>query len=178
MITLMLPDLQEKCHKEIFDVIGSDGIPSYAVRQQMPFVEAMLLEVQRFFSIVPISGPRRVLNTCKLGNYTLPRNTTVLIGLQSVHMDGEFWSEPEKFKPERFLDENMKTKNIDRLLSFGAGRRKCLGDQLARHAIFTYYCGILQKFKLKTSEKDLPSLNLAPGITLSPRPYKIIFEKR
>lgn len=178
MITLMRPDLQAKCQQEIQNVLGVDGNPEYADRSKMPFIEAMLLEVQRFFHIVPISGPRRVLKTCELDGYTIPKNTTILIGLRTVHMDTEFWKDPEEFRPERFLDENMKIKSVERFVPFGAGRRKCLGDQLAKACIFTFYVGILQKFNLKAYQKDFPSMDLLPGITLSPKPYKVIFEKR
>lgn len=179
MITLMRPDLQKRCHEEIQNVLGSEGVMAYADRSKMPFVEAMLLEVQRFFHIVPLSGPRRVLRECSLGGYTIPKDTTVLIGLRSVHMDDKFWKDPESFRPERFLDESFSKVNIsDRLIPFGAGRRKCLGDSLAKQSIFTFYVGILQKFQLIPDEKEQPSLDLLPGITLSPRPYKIYFQKR
>lgn len=178
MITLMRPDLQAKCQQEIQNVLGFDGNPEYADRSKMPFIEAMLLEVQRFFHIVPISGPRRVLKTCDLDGYTIPKNTTILIGLRTVHMDTEFWKDPEVFRPERFLDANMKIKSVERFVPFGAGRRKCLGDQLAKACIFTFYVGILQKFNLKAYQNEYPSMELLPGITLSPKPYKVIFEKR
>lgn len=159
-------------------MLGTDGVPTYADRSQLPFVEAFLLEVHRFFHIIPIAGPRRVLRTCELGGFTIPENTTVLISLRSVHMDAYFWKDPQEFRPERFLDENMKIKNLERLLSFGSGRRKCLGDALAKACIYTFYVGVLQKFILKPSGKELPSLDLLPGIILSPKPYKLVFEKR
>lgn len=177
MITMMRPDLQEKCQKEIHAVLGADGSPNYAERSKLPFVEAMLLEVQRYFHIVAISGPRRALKTCELDGFTIPKNTTILIGLRSVNMDVDFWKDPEVFRPERFLDENSEVKNIERFTPFGAGRRRCLGDQLARACMFTFYAGILQKYKLKPSA-ELASLDLLPGITLSPKPYSIVFEKR
>ena len=178
MITLIRADLQTNIFKEIHSVLGSDGNPNYADRAKMPFVEAFLLEVQRFFHIVPISGPRRVMKKCELGGFTIPKNTTVLIGLRSVLMDPEFWKDPHEFKPERFLDENMNIRNVERLYSFGSGRRKCLGDMLAKACIFTFFVGILQKFELKLSGEEIPSLELLPGITLSPKPYKVIFAKR
>lgn len=93
-------------------------------------------------------------------------------------MDTDFWKDPEVFRPERFLDEDRKIKNTERLLNFGAGRRKCLGDQLAKACIFTFFVGILQKFKLEAFGPEAPSLDLLPGITLSPKPYKVIFQKR
>lgn len=80
--------------------------------------------------------------------------------------------------PERFLDKNLHITNVERLLPFGAGRRKCLGDQLAKACIYTFYVGILKSFKLKAVDSEYPSLDLLPGITLSPRPYKIEFERR
>lgn len=178
MITLIRPDLQEKCYQEIYNVLGAGGSPNYADRAKLPFVEALLFEVQRFFHIVPIAGPRRVLKTCEFAGYTIPKNTTVLIDLRSVHMDTDFWKDPDVFRPERFLDDNNQAKSNERLLPFGAGRRKCLGDQLARACIFSFYVGILQAFHLKTVEEELPSLKLLPGITLSPKPYKVIFERR
>lgn len=178
MMALLRPDLQDKLYKEVLSVLGSDGTPNYCDRGRMPYVEAFLFEIQRFFHIVPISGPRRVLRTCDLGGYTIPKGTTVLIGLRSIHMDTEFWKDPFEFRPERFLDENMRIKNLERLLSFGSGRRKCLGDALAKACIFTFFVGILQKFKLKLHDAQQPSLDLLPGITLSPKPYKVVFEKR
>lgn len=178
MITAMRPDLQEKIHEEIRQVLGNDGLPNYADRAKLPFSEAMLLEVQRYFHIVPISGPRRALKTCDLGGYTIPKDTTILIGLRSVNMDSEFWEDPDVFRPERFLEETKKAKNIERLTVFGAGRRKCLGDQLAKACIFTFYTGIIQAFRLRSFEDALPSLDLLPGIILSPKPYKIVFQKR
>lgn len=179
MITMMRPDLQEKCHKEIDESFSADEELNYAQRARLPFVEALLLEVQRFFHIVPISGPRRVLKTCQLAGYTIPQNTTVFIGLKSVHMDADFWIDPDVFNPSRFLDEDTKAKNLERLLPFGSGKRKCLGDQLAKACIFTFFVGILRKFRLTSVGcDDAPSLDLLPGITLSPKPYKVFFEKR
>lgn len=178
MMTTIRPELQEKCFKEIYEALGADGVPSYIDRAKMPFVEAMLLEVQRFFHIAPISGPRRVTKTCELNGHTIPKNTTVLIGLRSVHMDIEYWKDPDVFRPERFLDDDLKVRGNERLIPFGAGRRKCLGDQLAKACIFTFFVGILQAFHLKLDATALPSLKLLPGITLSPKPYKIFFERR
>lgn len=177
MVAMMRPDLQEKCQKEIYEVLGTDGIPNYSDHTKLPYVEAMLLEIQRFFHIVPITGPRRALKECELDGYTIPKHATIYIGLRSVHMDKEFWKDPEVFRPERFLDKNSEVKNIDRFTPFGAGHRRCLGDQLARAALFTFFVGILQKFKLKPSDK-LASMECLPGITMSAKPYGIIFERR
>lgn len=61
----------------------------------------------------------------------------------------------------------MEIANLERMVHFGSGRRKCLGDQLARACIYSFYVGILQSFKLIAVEAEYPSLKLLPGITQS-----------
>lgn len=178
MMMVVKPEIQRSIHREI-DANLTGSTINFTERHKIPYVEAVLLEVQRFFHIVPLSGPRRTLNDTSLGGYYIPKNTTVLMSLHSVHMDKEFWKDPEEFRPERFLDENMKISNTERLMPFGQGKRRCLGDSLARNAIFTFFVGILQKFTLTLPPNtSIPSTTLLPGITLSPKPYKVIFTRR
>lgn len=176
MMMTLRPDLKEKCLNEIS--MQSSDLPCYSEKSNFPYVQAFLLEVQRFFHIVPVSGPRRVLKPCELAGYQIPRNTTVLIGLQSVHMDEEYWKNPGDFCPERFLDAASNCVNSERILSFGAGRRKCLGDQLAKSCIFSIFVNILKHFELEPDPQFPASPELQPGITLSPKKYKIKFKKR
>lgn len=87
----------------------------------MPYVEAVLLESQRLLQVVPICGPRRVLKNTVLDGYSVPKNTTVLIHLHSVHRDPNIWTDPEEFKPERFLKEGGKLTSSEKVLPFGLG---------------------------------------------------------
>lgn len=178
MMMVLRKDIQEKIYKEIINVIGKDR-PSIIYRQKMPYTEAVLLEVQRFFHIVPVSGPRRALRNTTLGKYRIPKNTTILMGLRTVHMDDEYWKNPNEFHPERFLDNDMNVRKMDHFMPFGQGRRRCLGDMLARACMFTFLVGIIQKFEIHSVQGDKqPSTKLLPGITLSPKPYHISFIKR
>lgn len=181
MMMTLRPDLKKKCLNEISNNASEDELDCYSEKLKFPYIRAFLLEVQRYFHIVPVSGPRRVLKQCELAGYQIPLNTTVLIGLQSVHMDKNYWRNPEEFCPERFLDEsttNYSIKNFERILTFGGGRRKCLGDQLAKSCIFSFFVNILKHFELEPDLKFPASLELQPGITLSPQQYKIKFMKR
>ncbi|KAG5668813.1 hypothetical protein PVAND_016737 [Polypedilum vanderplanki] len=179
MSMLIYPEIQMKVQKEIDEILNEDSeMLKYFDKKKMPFTEAVLLEVQRFYSIVPISGPRRILKPTTLAGYNLPKDTTVLIGLETIHKDENHWKDPQNFRPERFLDEKNNICNTERLFPFGAGKRRCLGDQLAKSCLFTFFVEILKEFSLEKCESDLPSNDLLPGMLLSPKPYKILFRKR
>lgn len=51
----------------------------------------------------------------------LLQNTTVLFSIYSVHMDKNYWGDPEKFRPERFLDANGNFINDEKIITFGLG---------------------------------------------------------
>jgi cytochrome P450 len=50
----------------------------------------------------------------------------------SAMKDEESWSEPEKFDPERFLDENRRLRNVNHpaMMPFSVGKRACTGKNL------------------------------------------------
>lgn len=179
MLMVIYPDIQDRVQRDIDTVLGEAQLPSLNDKSQLSYIEAVLLEIQRFFHITPITGPRRVLKETTLAGYIIPKDTTVLIGLESVLMDKRYWGDPEKFRPERFLDDSSRITNTERFMAFGQGRRRCLGEQLARACLFTFFVGILQKFRLELPENGTkPTMEMLPGIVFSPKPYKIVFKAR
>ena len=48
------PDLQRRIRNEINAVCGGTRLPKYSDRESMPFTEAVILEVQRLHTIVPL----------------------------------------------------------------------------------------------------------------------------
>lgn len=175
------PEIQRRMYEELATHLTEP--PQYSDRGRLPYTEAVLLEVQRFYHIVPLAGPRRTLCETTLGGFTIPQNTTILTGMRRVHMDSKHWGDPDVFRPERFLSPDMEIINTERLMPFGQGRRKCLGEQLARSCMFTFFAGIAQRFSIElplTSDKKhlLPVRDLLPGIVLSPKQYHVVFKPR
>jgi len=63
----------------------------------------------------------------------IPKGTQVLYSLYAAHKHPATCPEPQKFKPERFLDENGHfMKDTGFMISFSLGKRRCPGELLAR----------------------------------------------
>ncbi|KAK1422229.1 hypothetical protein QVD17_25196 [Tagetes erecta] len=68
------------------------------------------------------------MDDCIVSGYNVPKGTRLLVNLWKIQRDPSIWSNPEEFKPERFLksqnDIDLKGKHFE-LLPFGTGRRMC-----------------------------------------------------
>lgn len=89
----------------------------------MTYTNAFILEVQRYYTIVPLVGPRRLLDDVIMDGYTIPKETTILMSVYDLHFDHKLWDEPSKFKPERFITENGEIKIPKFMFHFGCGKR-------------------------------------------------------
>jgi len=54
MIMCNYPDMQAKAQAEIDAVVGSDRLPTYEDRENLPFLDAFIKELYRFFTVAPL----------------------------------------------------------------------------------------------------------------------------
>ncbi|XP_063793818.1 cytochrome P450 2G1-like isoform X2 [Pseudophryne corroboree] len=175
LILMKYPDVTEKVHKEIDKVVGRNRCPTVEDRSKMPYTDAVIHEIQRFTSIIPLSLPHSVVCDTHFRGYMLPKGTNVIPVLTSVHGDPEKFKEPHTFNPENFLDEQNRFKNNDAFMPFSTGKRICLGEGLARMELFIFFTTLLQNLKFKpTVHPDL--IDLTPkfsGVGNVPPTYQL-----
>jgi len=139
------------------------------------------MEVLRCSSIVPVGVSHVVLEDTKLGRFDIPKGTLVFANLYQVHHDLEVWGDPNEFRPERFLNpDGSCMQRHESLMPFGAGRRVCMGENLARDTLFLFTTMIFQKFRVTTPEgKERPSLEPMEGqITVQPKKFQVSMKYR
>ena len=61
------------------------------------------------------------------GTITLPAGTGVYIPVLGLHFDATYFSEPENFDPDRFIEGNKHSRPKYTYLPFGEGPRMCIG---------------------------------------------------
>ncbi|XP_064616520.1 vitamin D 25-hydroxylase-like isoform X2 [Liolophura sinensis] len=104
-MTLHKPAIALKIQREVEKVTNSTRLPTLRDRERMPYTEAVILELLRFSPNVPFSR-HLVIEDTKLEEFQIPSKTTILTDLSSVNHDANLWGNPDKFVPERFLDDN------------------------------------------------------------------------
>ncbi|CAD1470481.1 unnamed protein product, partial [Heterotrigona itama] len=172
-------DVQAKVYDEINRVIGKDAYPSLSDKDRLPYLKAVLAEVSRLANIGPTSIPHRAIMDSNLLGFEIKKNYTLLANLKSVHMDKEHWGDPEVFRPERFIDENGEFINDSWLIPFGLGRRKCLGETLAKNTVFLFVVCLMQKLHfLLPSNHPMPCLQGVDGFVIAPPVMDIIAVQR
>uniref|UniRef100_A0A8C6V6R1 Cytochrome P450 family 2 subfamily R member 1 n=1 Tax=Naja naja TaxID=35670 RepID=A0A8C6V6R1_NAJNA len=174
----LYPNIQGHVHKEIDLVIGPNKTACLEDKCKMPYTEAVLHEILRFCNIVPLGIFHATSKDTVVRGYSIPQGTTVITNLYSVHFDEKYWSNPEMFCPERFLDSSGQFVKKEAFIPFSLGRRHCLGEQLARMEMFLFFTALLQRFHLHFPSALVPNLKPKFGMTLQPHPYLICAERR
>ncbi|XP_078001455.1 cytochrome P450 2D6-like [Glandiceps talaboti] len=174
------PDVQVKVQNELDDVIGQNRLPLLSDKSHLPYCEAVIREVLRFRTVVPITIPHSTTCDTSVGGYNIPKDSWVWINVLALHTDERQWENPQEFHPERFLDEDGKLKSKpDSYLPFSAGRRVCVGEMLAKNELFLVFTSLFQQFILSSPVgEEPPDLEPTFNMALRPKPYEIIAKRR
>eukprot|EP00076_Gallus_gallus_P004876 NP_001316410.1 cytochrome P450 2J23 [Gallus gallus] len=166
------PEIQAHVQAEIDAVIGQARQPALEDRNNMPYTNAVIHEVQRKGNIIPFNVPRQAVKDTVLAGFRVPKGTILIPNLSSVMYDKKEWETPHSFNPGHFLKDGQFWKR-EAFMPFSIGKRACLGELLARAELFLFFTSLLQKFTFQAPPDTILDFKFTMGITLAPRPYKI-----
>ncbi|CAE6458667.1 unnamed protein product [Rhizoctonia solani] len=146
---------QKRARAEIDSLYDEDTLPKWEDEQQMPFSSKKSCAGVRLFLLLFPIDLSKSLDDYHEGYY-IPKDSSIICNIWAIHSNPDRYKEPHLFKPERFLDHTMSMADSiaqgDPLkrdhFAFGAGRRTCLGVQLAEQDIFLALSKLLWAFEL------------------------------
>ncbi|KAL3647370.1 hypothetical protein CASFOL_008338 [Castilleja foliolosa] len=121
-------EILEKVRDEIARkaVDKDDGTLNESLLSECRYLHACIKETLRLHIPGPLSLPRRATETCIVNNFTIPKDSIVLVNAWAIQMDNDNWDDPTSFKPERFLESRVDFKGAHlSFIPFGAGQRMC-----------------------------------------------------
>ncbi|KAI2664070.1 Cytochrome P450 2J2 [Labeo rohita] len=178
LLMIKYPNVQKKVQDEINCVIGKWRQPCLADRASMPYTDAVLHETQRVINIFPLTAPRLTSRDTALAGFFIPKGTLVICNLSSVLKDSSQWDKPDQFYPEHFLDDQKNFRKRKAFYPFSAGKRSCVGEQLARNTLFLFFISLLQKFSFSAPEGLEPRLEDQEQVKTSHKPSQICVSLR
>ncbi|XP_062078743.1 cytochrome P450 71D11-like [Humulus lupulus] len=130
------PRTMKKAQDEVREVFNKRGLVDETGLAEMNYLKSVVKESMRLHPIFPLLLPRESQEKCEINGYEIPAKTQTIVNSWVIGRDPRYWSEPESFKPERFLDSSIDSKgnNFD-YLPFGGGRRICAGMSFGLHNV-------------------------------------------
>jgi cytochrome P450 len=92
---------EHKLHEEIDSVLGHDISPTAEDIPKLEYTEKVFAESMRLYPPAWAVG-RQAIHDCRIGEYTIPAGSTVLMSQYIIHRDSRFFPDPETFNPRKW----------------------------------------------------------------------------
>lgn len=179
--------VQAKALKAIQEVYpNGDAWEKCLVEEKVPYITALVKEVLRYWTVIPICLPRTSIKDIPYGDTVIPAGSTFFMvrypssysartgclrnicganvaspaqNAYAADYDEDRFKQPYQFIPERFLDDSeVGTPHY----AYGAGSRMCAGSHLANRELYTAYIRLITAFEMFPSEDpdDAPCMDL------------------
>ncbi|KAJ3558638.1 hypothetical protein NM688_g801 [Phlebia brevispora] len=190
LAAVLYPGVMRKAQAQLDQVIGHQRLPTLEDREKLPYIEAVVKEVLRWRPR-PAWSSEMFHSACVAyqddwyNGYFIPKDTVILTNIWAMNRDPEYFPDYDEFRPERYLNElgelgePVPDTHQEGHISFGAGRRICVGKNIANQVLFLNFATLLWAFDIERwvgadGEPVTPSSTdcIDRGIVVEPVPFK------
>lgn len=154
------PEALQRLREELAP-LGPEPEPEALAR--LPWLSAVCDESLRVHPVVHLVT-RRLRRPFTLRGYELPEGMGLMVAITRIHADPELYPEPERFRPERFLERKYSPFEY---LPFGGGARRCLGAAFALYEMKVVLGTLLAAHRFE-SASDVPVRPKRRNVTMGP----------
>ncbi len=169
------PDIEKKFHTELDEVLGSRS-PAVSDMARLKYTEMIAKESMRLYP--PAYGVgREAIQEFELGGYRVPAKSQLFMFQWVTQRDPRFFTEPERFYPDRWTEDFNNTLPKYAYFPFGGGPRACIGNYFAMMEIVLLLATIGQRFRFSLLPEH--PVTLMPAMSLRPKDgIRVRIEKR
>ncbi|MGW4248377.1 cytochrome P450 [Nocardia sp. NPDC004722] len=139
------PAILDKLYAELDSVVGGDDVRPHHLAA-MPYLKQVVSETVRFWG--PWISAANASADLPIGDVTIPAGAAIMFSPYMVQHDPRWFTHPETFDPDRWNAENAADTAKKAMISFGVGRRRCLGDHFALLEIALASAALLSRWRL------------------------------
>ena len=160
-------DVEAALARELQEVLGIRA-PAPDDLPRLRYTEMVLKETLRLYPAVWGIG-RKAIADCELGGYGIPAGSNIFILQWRTQRDARFFPDPERFDPERWRDDPLRSGKIPRYayFPFGGGPRVCVGASFAMMEATLLLAMIQQRFHLELVPNH--PIEILASVTLRPK---------
>ncbi|MCB5181957.1 cytochrome P450 [Streptomyces antimicrobicus] len=155
------PEQQDRAREEIRRVLG-DRTPEAADLDRLPYLTQVLKEAMRLYPAAPVIGRRAVAATDIAGR-RIPAGADVILAPWVTHRHPDYWTDPERFDPDRFAPEAEAARPRYAWFPFGGGPRACIGQHFSMLESVIALAMMLRAYEFEAVDTEVP---VSAGITL------------
>jgi cytochrome P450 len=161
------PETQKRAQAELDTVVGRNRIPSFSDLPSLPYLRAMVKEVLRWRSVLPVGIPHCSTEDDWYEGMFIPKGTMCLVNVEVCNHDPAIYGDDATlFDPARHLksDGTLAPSPPDTQdeghVVYGFGKRTCAGKHVANNTMFIAFAVILWAMEIKPDKdedgKDIP----------------------
>lgn len=159
------PEATQKIQTEIQLVLG-DRPPDFTDLANLSYTKAAIEEAMRLYPPAWITD-RMAIADDEYRGIRVPKGTYLLTYIYGVHRDQRHWSDPEVFRPQRFLTDHQSDRHSFAYIPFGGGPRLCIGNHFALMEMQLVVIQLLRRFTLTMATDE--AIHTLALVTLRPK---------
>ena len=162
------PETQRRAQAELDAVVGRGRVPSFSDLPSLPYLRAMVKEVLRWRSVLPLGIPHCAIEDDWYEGMFIPKGAMCLVNVWLCNLDPEIYGEDATlFNPSRHLTPDgtalapgpPDTQDEGHVV-YGFGKRICVGRHVANDTMFIAFALMLWAMDLVPAKdehgKDIP----------------------
>lgn len=152
------PEVQAKVRQEVDNVLKKHGGElTFDGLQEMTYLDMAVNESLRLYPpgtvLFKLCTKSFNLETPSGGSLEVEEGTPLAVPLYAIQRDPQHFPDPMRFDPERFTEENKKSRHRHAFLPFGDGPRMCLGYRFAMMQVKAGIASIVSNFELRSNSR-------------------------